>query len=142
VFSYLSDAKERRPGLEREIDRIYDWFVRWLDAPTQLDIERFWFKAEAWSYVWRARELSTLVREAGIPIVERRIRRVPGIVRWEDREQVAVVTFRDTPRVATTVRQRGQIISAARPRRDAGADRGDGAWWRDTTMTAPCCRPC
>ena len=40
------------------------------------------------------------VRSAHIPIVERRIRRVPGVVRFQDREQVAVLTFRDTPRVS------------------------------------------
>lgn len=102
VFSYLSDAREARPELIDEIDRTLDWFEQWLDAPTELDRERFWFKADAQAYVVMARELARLVRSAGIPIVERRVRRVPGVVRWQDRHQVAVLTFRDTPRLATT----------------------------------------
>lgn len=101
MFSYLDDAREAKPELKNEIDRTLDWFERWLDAPTELDHERFWFKADAQEYVGMARELARLVRSAGIPIVERRIRRVPGVVRWQDRHQVAVLTFRDTPRVAT-----------------------------------------
>jgi len=44
------------------------------------------------------RRLAYLVRGAGIPIVERRTTRVPGKARWEDRDQVAVITFRDAPR--------------------------------------------
>lgn len=102
VFCYLDDAKEAKPELGREIDTILDWFEYWLFAPRFVDVERFWFKVEASHYVAQARRLMELVRMAGIPIVERRIRRVPGIVSWNDAHQVAVVTFRDTPRVATT----------------------------------------
>lgn len=103
VFSYLRDAKEMRPGLSRAIDELADWFELWLGAPASADLERFWFKAEAHEYVTKARWLAEMVCCAGIPIVERRIRRVPGILRWQDRHQVAVLTFRDTPRVATTI---------------------------------------
>ena len=46
----------------------------------------------------RARRLAELVRAADIPIVERRTRRVPGKVRFEDGHQVAVHTYRDAPR--------------------------------------------
>ncbi len=102
VFSYLTDARAAKPELADEIDRTLDWFERWLDAPTELDHGRFWFKADARPYIDMARELARLVRSAGIPIVERHIRRVPGAVRWQDRHQVAVRTFRDTPRLATT----------------------------------------
>ncbi|HUQ08511.1 MAG TPA: hypothetical protein VM261_38735 [Kofleriaceae bacterium] len=104
VFSYLDHAKRAKPELSREINVELEWFNRMLDAPDHgIDLERFWFKAEAWWYIHHARELTTLVRRAGIPIVERRIARLPGIVRWQDRDQVAVVTFRDTPRVAKTL---------------------------------------
>jgi hypothetical protein len=102
VFCYLGDAKGARPALARDIDALNQWFVRWLDAPSGgIDLERFWFKADARPYVDRARALAALVCSAGIPIVERHIGRVPGIVRWQDRHQVAVATFRDTPRLAS-----------------------------------------
>ena len=45
----------------------------------------------------QARRLTELVRQAGIPIVERRTNRVPGKIKWEDPDQVAVITYRDTP---------------------------------------------
>jgi hypothetical protein len=103
VFSYLSDARDAEPQLAADIDRLLDWFELWLGAPRHADLERFWFKAEAHGYIQRGRELTSLVRMAGIPIVERWIWRVPGIVRWQDAHQVAVLTFRDTPRIATTL---------------------------------------
>jgi hypothetical protein len=106
VFSYLKEAHERASAEVRcELDALRDWFVDHLDAPDLLTIERFWFRIEAEEYVVRARRLAAILRAAGIPIVERRTRRVPGKVKWEDHNQVAVRTYRDTPqprRLATT----------------------------------------
>ncbi len=61
------------------------------------------FKAEANLFILQARRLAILVRAAGIPIVERLTRRIPGKVRWEDRDQVAVLTYRDTARISMTL---------------------------------------
>ena len=98
VFSYLKEAHERASAEVRcELDALRDWFVDHLDAPDLLTIERFWFRIEAEEYVVRARRLAAILRAAGIPIVERRTRRVPGKVKWEDHNQVAVRTYRDTP---------------------------------------------
>ena len=60
--------------------------------------ERCWFRAEAVAHIEKARRLAALLVAAGIPIVERRTRRVPGKIRWEDPQQVAVFTYYDTPR--------------------------------------------
>jgi hypothetical protein len=98
VFSYLKEAQEVLPQTMRdELETLRDWFVDHLNAPDLLTIERFWFKAEAKEYVIRARRLTTILRAAGIPIVERRTARVPGKVKWQDQNQVAVLTYRDTP---------------------------------------------
>jgi hypothetical protein len=98
VFCYLEEAREELSAEMRgELDYLREWFVDHLDAPNLLTIERFWFRVEAEEYVVRARRLATIVCAAGIPIIERRTRRVPGKVRWEDRNQVAVRTYRDTP---------------------------------------------
>jgi hypothetical protein len=74
------------------------WFSEHLDAPEVASVERFWFRAEAADHIARARRLAELLRDAGFPIVERRTERVPGKVRAEDPNQIAVVTYRDAPR--------------------------------------------
>ncbi|NOT29064.1 MAG: hypothetical protein HOP15_01305 [Planctomycetes bacterium] len=83
--------------IRTETDYIRDWFYDNLDAPDLATLERFWFKAEAREHIERAQRLAKLARQAGIPIVERRTRRVPGKVRWQGDHQVAVFTYRDTP---------------------------------------------
>lgn len=108
VFSYLAEAQERLPAKKRgELEHMRDWFVDHLHAPDLLTIERFWFRIEATEYVVRARRLATILCEAGIPIVERRTRRVPGKVKWEDRNQVAVRTYRDAPQPRRARSRRG-----------------------------------
>jgi hypothetical protein len=98
VFSYLKEARQALSAeASRELDALRDWFVDHLHAPDLITVERFWFRIEADDYVVRARRLATILRAAGIPIVERRTRRVPGKVKWEDHNQVAVRTYRDTP---------------------------------------------
>ena len=98
VFSYV---KRALPGLSpsrRERARtLTNWFNENLGAPDQATLERFWFRAEARECIEKARQLAELVSRTGIPIVERRTRRVPGKVRWEDTHQAAVLTYRDTP---------------------------------------------
>ncbi|MEM7158111.1 MAG: hypothetical protein AAF799_35040 [Myxococcota bacterium] len=100
VFSYISDVRPKlSTSEEEELDEILDWFYDELDAPDDgLDHERFWFRAEAEVCVEQARRLAELVRGTGIPIVERRTDRVPGKIKWEDPDQVAVLTYRDAPR--------------------------------------------
>lgn len=98
LFSYVDEAKERLDSVHRdEIDEICAWFAQHLDAPRLFERARFWFKAEATEHVLRGRRLMELLLDAGIPIVERRTRRVPGKVRFYDQHQVAVRTFRDAP---------------------------------------------
>lgn len=99
VFSYVRDAKAKLPEADiDEVELLMDWFNEWLDAPEDgLNEERFWFCAEADWTIRQARRLTELVRQAGIPIVERRTNRVPGKIKWEDPDQVAVITYRDTP---------------------------------------------
>jgi hypothetical protein len=98
VFSYLKDAAAALPaGDGTEFQELRTWFNQHLDAPERASNERFWFRVEAGEHAMRARRLAELVRKAGFPIVERRTRRVPGKVRWQDKHQVAVITFRDTP---------------------------------------------
>jgi hypothetical protein len=101
AFSYISDAEAllSTEGL-KELRAIRSWFNEHLDAPDDLTKERFWFCAEASQYVEKARQLSKVLRSVGIPIVERRTSRVPGKVTWYDVNQVAVVTYRDTPQPA------------------------------------------
>jgi hypothetical protein len=98
AFSYISDAE---PLLSRErlkeLHAIRSWFNEHLDAPDVLTKERFWFCAEALHYVEQAHRLSEILRSVGIPIIERRTKRVPGKVTWHDANQVAVLTYRDTP---------------------------------------------
>jgi hypothetical protein len=99
VFSYLPDAHELLRGNQRaELEALRAWFLEHLDAPEELTRERFWFRAEADAHVDKARRMAELVSAAGFPIVERRTRRVPGKIRWEDPDQVAVFTYRDAPR--------------------------------------------
>lgn len=118
VFTYASRAeKSLGPGLRAEMDSLSAWFNDHLGAPDMATLERFWFKSEASEYIERARRLAELVRRTGIPIVERRIRRVPGKIRWEDDQQVAVLTYRDArqPRVGEAT----PATTRARPRRRA-----------------------
>ena len=98
VFSYLRDAESSLPeGGREQLDSLRDWFYEHLGAPDAATLERFWFRAEAVEHIERARTLANLVNSAGIPIVERRTKRVPGKVKWEDTHQAAVFTYRDTP---------------------------------------------
>jgi hypothetical protein len=98
IFSYLSDARANLDAaLLRELEVLLVWFTDQLQAPNLLTVERFWFRCEASAHVTRAQRLAAILREAGIPIVERRTRRIPGRVRWEDHNQVAVLTYRDAP---------------------------------------------
>jgi hypothetical protein len=98
VFSYVSDARASLPAESvRELNAVLGWFEDHLHAPDLLTVERFWFRAEAAAYVTKAQRLAQLLRAAGIPIVERRTRRIPGKVKWQDHNQVAVLTYRDAP---------------------------------------------
>ncbi len=98
VFSYVDLAlRGLSPGRRDRAKSLTKWFNENLGAPDHATLERFWFRAEAHECVEKARQLAELVARAGIPIVERRIRRVPGKVRWEDTHQAAVLTYRDTP---------------------------------------------
>ena len=101
VFSYLSRAERRlSPGRLANAEALYRWFREKLGAPEEegaLTDERFWFRAEAREHVEKARALARLVSRTGYAIVERRIRRVPGKVKWEDEHQVAAFTYRDAP---------------------------------------------
>lgn len=99
VFSYVDDALAVLEDHEcRELDALTDWFNAHLAIPRGMTTERCWFGSEAAEYVARARKLARVVRSAGIPIVERRTRRVPGRVRWKDDHQFVVFTYRDAPR--------------------------------------------
>jgi hypothetical protein len=98
-FSYLDEAREGLSVAEREeLDALFRWFCENLDTPRRFDLERYWFCAEAVEHVSRARRMIALLREAGVPIVERRTRRIPGKVRYRDGDQVGVLTYRDTPK--------------------------------------------
>jgi len=98
LFSYVSDAVELLSDGERQsLLALRDWFNEHLDAPEELTTERFWFCEEAREHVSQARKMAAILRSVGIPIDERRTERVPGAVRWQDRNQVAVLTYRDTP---------------------------------------------
>lgn len=98
VFWYVPQAL---PGLPQEkrkkAESLWRWFADNLGSPGKTALERFWFRSEAVEHIEKARLLAMLVSATGIPIVERRIRRVPGKVRWEDTHQAAVLTYRDTP---------------------------------------------
>ena len=98
IFSYPQEADAALDEESRkEIKDLYKWFCRHLHSPKVDGIERFWFCAEASQYISRAQRIAALLRLVGIPIVERRSSRIPGKVRWEDRHQVAVLTYRDSP---------------------------------------------
>jgi hypothetical protein len=100
VFCYISEAEELLSAPERnELLSLRAWFNEHLAAPRGLDLrqERFWFCGEASDNLEKARRLALLIRYAGIPMVERRTRRVPGKVKWHDVNQVAVLTYRDAP---------------------------------------------
>jgi len=98
VFQYVSRAVSGLPPEKRKkAETLRRWFDDNLGAPGDAALERFWFRSEAVEHIEKARTLAKLVSGVGIPIVERRIRRVPGKVRWEDTHQAAVLTYRDTP---------------------------------------------
>ena len=98
VFTYVSLAKRKLSPVRREkAERLTRWFTENLGSPEKATDERFWFRAEAREHVENARELARLVSRTGYSIVERRIRRVPGKVKWEDEHQVAALTYRDAP---------------------------------------------
>src|SRR5690349_18715772 len=81
VFSYVGDAREILTYQEcAELDVL---------LPDLLTIGRFWFRAEAAGHIAQARRMAALLTQAAIPIVERRTRRIPGKVKWEDDDQVA-----------------------------------------------------
>jgi len=98
VFTYCSEARAKLPP-ERveELNTLLAWFSDHLHAPDLLTIERFWFRAEASTHIAQARKLTDILTQARIPIVERRTKRIPGKVKWEDHNQVAVLTYRDAP---------------------------------------------
>jgi hypothetical protein len=98
VFSYVSSALPKLSTAKRErAETIMKWFNDHLGSPSRATLERFWFRAEALEHIEKARALSKLVSSTGIQIVERRIKRVPGKVKWEDTHQAAVFTYRDAP---------------------------------------------
>ncbi len=101
VFTYVSRAERRSSaGRRAKSERLCRWFVENLVSPedeVDLTEERFWFRAEAIEHIAKARELARLVSRTGYAILERRIRRVPGKVKWEDEHQVAAFTYRDAP---------------------------------------------
>ena len=107
VFNYLSRAERRlSPARQEKVAALRRWFNENLDAPEDesgLTDERFWFRLEAREHVEKARELARLVSRTGYAIVERRIRRVPGKVKWEDEHQVAAFTYRDAPQAKRRV---------------------------------------
>lgn len=98
IFRYLDEATEVLAHDDAvELERLCDWFTEHLDAPDLMTVERFWFCAEALEHVAQARKLAKMLCSVKIPIVERRTRRVPGKVKWQDDHQVAVLMYRDTP---------------------------------------------
>jgi hypothetical protein len=107
VFWYRSRAERKLSAGRREkSERLYRWFVENLGWPKDeraLTEERFWFRAEAREHVEKARELARLVSRTGYAIVERRTRRVPGKVKWEDEHQIAAFTYRDAPQAKRRV---------------------------------------
>lgn len=98
VFRYVTRAQHRlSPGRRAKAEALCRWFNENLGSPEDPTEERFWFRAEALEHVQKARELARLVSRTGYAIVERRIRRVPGKVTWEDEHQIAAFTYRDAP---------------------------------------------
>ena len=106
LFSYTTAMRERLRGSElAEFDALVDWFFTHLDAPAEATHERFWFRAEALLHVEKARRLAALHVAAGIPIVEHRTRRVPGLPRHAARPRPASHGL-SSPRGATARRRR------------------------------------
>lgn len=98
LFWYVDDALPKLSKARREKAEALDrWFVDNLGSPDGFTMERFWFRAEAVEHIEKARALAKLVSSTGIQIVERRIKRVPGKVKWEDTHQAAVFTYKDAP---------------------------------------------
>lgn len=117
LFSYGSLARPAlEPARRRRLEELYEWFDRELDLPSRMHAFRFvgrrtgskwrakdasarcWFRASATEHVERARELAALLREAGIPVIERRARGIPGKLCSEDSHQIAVELYRDSRR--------------------------------------------
>lgn len=61
----------------------------------QEGLGRCWFRDDANEHVSRARALVALLERAGFRFVERRSRRLPGVLCSEDAHQIVVVPFRD-----------------------------------------------
>jgi hypothetical protein len=113
VFSYLSDArKQLDEELRVELRALMDWFNEHLEAPSRMvpfrpvgkRAHRYrwaettaicWFREEAAEHITRARRVAEIVRSAGIPIIERSVKRIPGKICSEDEFQIAVEAFRD-----------------------------------------------
>jgi hypothetical protein len=113
VFSYVSDArKEIDLEARTELRALMDWFNENLDAPSRMvpfrpvarRAHRYrwaettaicWFREEAREHVNRARRVAAIVRSAGIPIIERSVKRIPGKICSEDEFQIAVERYRD-----------------------------------------------
>lgn len=114
VFTYVDDArKELDAEGVAELDALMEWFSDHLDEPSRMvpfrpvgrRAHRYrwaettascWFREEATEHVLRARRVAAIVRSAGIPIVERSVKRIPGKVCSEDAFQIAVEAYRDT----------------------------------------------
>jgi hypothetical protein len=106
LFWYLPMALPKlSKGRREKAETLRKWFSDHLGSPGDATMERFWFRAEAVEHVEKARALAKIVSSTGIPIVERRIKRVPGKVKWEDTHQAAVFTYRDTPQPRRRTRQ-------------------------------------
>lgn len=113
VFSYLSDARKVLDEDQRaELRALMQWFNEHLDEPSRMVPFRAvgmrarrrrwaetsaicWFREEASEHLTRARRVAELVRDAGIPIVERSVTRIPGKLCSEDEFQIAVEAYRD-----------------------------------------------
>jgi hypothetical protein len=113
VFSYVRDArKEVGKEARAELDALIAWFNEHLNAPSRMvpfrpvgrRAHRYrwtettaicWFREEASEHVIRARRVAAIVCSAGIPIVERSVRRIPGKLCSEDDFQIAVQAYRD-----------------------------------------------
>jgi hypothetical protein len=113
LFRYTEDLRRALDRVERqEVVVLMEWFNDNLEVPSRMVPYRpvgrraaryrwaettaiCWFRQEATEHVSRARRLAVLVRSVGIPIVERRVTRIPGKLCSEDEFQIAVQAFRD-----------------------------------------------
>lgn len=86
---------------EAWLDDAMDWFNRRLPVPLRLSRSRrpgayekalCWFKEDAKEHIGKARELTALLEQHGVPTRMIRTTR-PGYVVYEDRYQVAAVPF-------------------------------------------------